>query len=343
MSEYFAVQPMVGFARLSLMIFDHGRQSEVVSDGAAAAMSAVLAERRFAAPFDFLSARLQSDAVPVSPARRTLTIALVFLCVFMLVGLVAIYQSTRAVVDLSERRSRFVSSVTHELKTPLTNIRLYVEMLEQGIAVTPEREQNYLGILGSESARLSRLINNVLELAKLEKKQRHFQLRDGDLSDVLAEVQAIMVPKLDEEGFALEMRTDQVPVFAFDHEVMVQVLVNLIENSIKFGRDQAIRQIIVTARAQDPWVVIRVADTGTGIPRQALKKVFDDFYRADDERVRTAGGTGIGLALVKKFITALGGSVSATNNDGPGCTITIRLPFTTVSRENNPPGDPAGS
>ena len=144
----------------------------------------------------------------------------------MIVGLLAIYQSTRTVVDMSERRSQFVSSVTHELKTPLTNIRMYIEMIEQGIAATPEREQEYLQVLDAESARLSRLINNVLELAKLEKKQRRFQYQEGDLTDVLGEVKLIMSQKLKQEGFTLHIKADQVPVFAYDREVLILVFCN---------------------------------------------------------------------------------------------------------------------
>ena len=121
----------------------------------------------------------------------------------MLLGLLAIYHSTRTVVDMSERRAQFVSSVTHELKTPLTNIRMYIEMIEQGIAATPEREQEYLQVLDAESARLSQLINNVLELAKLEKKQRRFRYGEGDLEDVLTEVRLVMSQKLNQEDSTL--------------------------------------------------------------------------------------------------------------------------------------------
>ena len=113
------------------------------------------------------------------------------LAVFLL-GLGAIYRSAHAMVDLSERRTRFVSSVTHELKTPLTNIRMYIEMLEQGIARDTAREQDYLRVVGSESARLSRLINNVLELSRLEKRQRQFDMRPGTFEEVLEE----QVPRL---------------------------------------------------------------------------------------------------------------------------------------------------
>ncbi len=245
---------------------------------------------------------------------------------FMLLGLFAIYHSARTVVDLSERRSQFVSSVTHELKTPLTNIRMYIEMLEQGIAATPEREQDYFHILGSESARLSRLINNVLELAKLEKKQRHFDLQTGHLQEVLSEVQTMMAHKLAQEGFTLKIDVPDDFRFAYDREVMIQVLINLIENSIKFGRSSPERTLPSGASIQDDGVNIAVSDTGPGIPQQALKKVFDDFYRVDNELTRTTSGTGIGLALGKKFILAMEGRVHAANNPGPGCTITFGMP-----------------
>jgi signal transduction histidine kinase len=219
-----------------------------------------------------------------------------------------------------------VSAVTHELKTPLTNIRMYIEMLDQGIAATPEREQEYLAILASESVRLSGLVNNVLELSRLEKQTRPFELREGDLGDVLADVQSIMAERLAREGFELSIKADTIPVFAYDRDVLVQVLINLLENSIKFGRQLPQKRIMVAAAAIDGWVTLAVSDTGPGIPKRALKHIFDDFYRVDSDLARTTGGTGLGLALVKKFILAMGGRVQAENNLGPGCTITISLP-----------------
>ncbi len=284
------------------------------------------AGRTFPAPFGFLTAEMRAVSLPSSPARQTLTLALAILGVVMVAGLVIIYHSAQTVLDLSERRSQFVSAVTHELKTPLTNIRMYIEMLEQGIAATPEREQEYLGILASESARLSGLINNVLELSRLEKQTRRFDLKDGQLADVLADVQSVMAQSLAREGFDLTIHTGQLPVFAFDREVLVQVLINLMENSIKFGRHLAEKHIVIAADAVDGWVKLTVSDTGPGIPKRSLKQVFEDFYRVDNDLVRTTGGTGLGLALVKKFILSMGGRVQAENNDGPGCTITLNLP-----------------
>jgi len=241
------------------------------------------------------------------------------------IGLLAIYHSTKKVVDYSERQSRFVSAVTHELKTPLTNIRMYIEMLEQGMARDPEREQEYLRILQSEGARLSRLIENVLELSKLEKKRREPNLQPGRFDDVLAEVETLMQATLKQEGFVLKVDRRLTRPFRYDREIMVQVLINLIENSVKFGKGYGTKAITVRLRERTGRAVVEVSDTGPGIPRQDLDKVFNDFYRADNAVARAAGGTGIGLALVKRFVALSGGEVSAVNNDGPGCTITIEF------------------
>jgi signal transduction histidine kinase len=324
--RYFLTQPMADFAQLQLEVADAGQTATMVQTGAAVKQVNFVLARRFPAPFDFLLARLTSEHIPAAAARQTLNIMLAILAAVFLLGLGAIYRSARATVDLSERRARFVSSVTHELKTPLTNIRMYIEMLEQGIARDAAREQDYLRVVGAESARLSRLINNVLELSRLEKKQRPFDLRPGSFTEVLEEVRQVMEEKLRQEGFTLTMAPGEVPDFPYDREVMIQILINLIENSIKFGSQASPKEITITLALHDNHVAIRVADTGPGIPSKDLKKVFDDFYRVEGALTRTTGGTGIGLALVKKFVTAMGGSVAAANNNGPGCTITLRMP-----------------
>ena len=323
---YFNPQPMADYTNLRLSVMDQGRETRRIEAGVSARGPKFVLNRSFPSPFSFLNATLTCDQIPRSTGRRTLTIMLFVLAVIVLIGLFAIYQSARTVVDLSERRSQFVSSVTHELKTPLTNIRMYIEMLEQGIARNQEREQEYFDILDSEGARLSRLINNVLELSKLEKRQRHIDLQTGTLKDVIDEVQSVMQEKLRQEGFVLRIESEGSRPFNYDREVMIQVLINLIENSMKFGKSAARREITIRIDHAEDRVNIRVSDTGPGIPRHALKKVFNDFYRVENSLTRSTRGTGIGLALVKKFVSLMGGTVTAENNEGPGCTITISLP-----------------
>jgi two-component system, OmpR family, sensor histidine kinase VicK len=143
---------------------------------------------------------------------------------------------------------------------------------------------------------------------------------------VIHEVQTVMAEKIRQEGFRLNTEQGRIQPFKYDREVMVQVLINLIENSLKFGKRASPKEINLRTLQESGRVKIMVSDTGPGIPRQALKKIFDDFYRAENALTRTTGGTGIGLALVKKFVHLMGGTVTAANNDGPGCTITISLP-----------------
>ena len=323
---YFRTQPLAQFTALRLSVVDQGREANAVQTGDISHNPDFILNRGFPSPFSFLKASLTCERIPRSEGRKTLTIMLIVLAVIVLMGLFAIYRSVRAIVDLSERRSQFVSSVTHELKTPLTNIRMYIEMLEQGIAVNPEREQEYFRILDSEGGRLSRLINNVLELSKLEKNQRPINLQTGTFGAVTAETQALMAEKLKQEGFTLTMMPGRLRPFKYDREVMIQVLMNLIENSMKFGKNAPECEIGIRTVQEPDGVKIMVSDTGPGIPRHALIKIFDDFYRVDNSLTRTTRGTGIGLALVKKFVHLMGGTVTAADNEGPGCTITIRLP-----------------
>ncbi|MBW2641635.1 MAG: HAMP domain-containing histidine kinase, partial [Deltaproteobacteria bacterium] len=315
---YFVKQPLSRYTNLSLKIEDQGIETEIIKTGAVTQKVNFLLNRTFPSPFDFLRATLICGQIPQSAGRGTLNIMIAILVVVILMGLFAIYKSAGilvvvilmglfaiyksagAVLDLSERRSKFVSSVTHELKTPLTNMRMYIEMLEQGMARDPEREQDYFNILGSESARLSRLIDNVLELSKLEKKQRHINLREGVFDDVIQEVKAVMHEKLRQEGFTFIVENSGVKPFKYDPEVMILILINLMENSIKFGKAAPVKKISLKVRHEDDCVNIHVSDTGPGIPRHALKKIFDDFYRVESPLTRTTGGTGIGLALVKK-------------------------------------------
>jgi signal transduction histidine kinase len=324
--RYFADQPMARFTALHLRADGGPGHAPTVRAGAPVDHPRYVLERTFPRPFSFLRATLTCQEIPPTEGRKTLTLMVAVLAGVLLAGLLAIHHSVRVVVDLSERRSRFVSSVTHELKTPLTNIRMYIEMLEGGIARSREREAEYYRILGAECARLSRLINNVLELSRLEKKQLRLDLREGDFSEVIDEVRRIMGPRLAAEGVVLTVDRRPGRDFRYDPEVMIQVLINLMENSLKFGKSAPEKRITLTVTPEKNRMVIRLSDTGPGIPRRDLKKVFDDFYRVDSPDIRTTRGTGIGLAFVKKVIQLAGGRVSAKNNDGPGCTITISLP-----------------
>ena len=323
---HFREHPIAQYANLRLDAVSQEGFFTVADAGIVVGEPLFSLERVFPFPFDFLSAELNCSMVPRLASRRTLDAMVLLVIVIFALGFAAIFQSARTVIDLSERRSRFVASVSHELKTPLTNIRMYIEMLEQGIAENPQREQQYFNVLNAESYRLSRLITNVLELSRLDSRQRRIHLQQGHIQAVFEEIETLMGEKVRQAGFSLSFDNQCQHPFEFDPEIMMLILTNLIENSLKFGAGGQMKTIDVKAWQDKAATFIAVADTGPGIPRQHLKKIFNDFYRVEGALTQKTRGTGIGLALVRKFTRLMNGKVQARNNDGPGCTITLAFP-----------------
>lgn len=330
MDRYFRAKQLPLIANLALAVMDHGRTVEIMADGLVAHGSPALhVSRQFPRPFTFLQAELLCPHIPVSEARATLNMLAWALAVVLVGGFAAVYRSARALNELSQRRAGFVSSVTHELKTPLTTIRMYAEMLEQGMAPSREREEEYLRTVSTEAERLSRLIGNVLEFAKLEKRTRRFEMQEGDLSDVLDEVRRVLGPTLALSGFTLEEDVQLTRPIPYDREAMVQILLNLVENSIKFGNGSPEKRIVIRVAEEGGReggrVLVSVEDTGPGVPQGALRRIFNDFYRVDDSLTRKTKGTGLGLALVKRLAEGMGGKVWAQNVDGGGLRVCMRL------------------
>ncbi|GAB7082170.1 sensor histidine kinase [Megalodesulfovibrio paquesii] len=326
MDRYFRAKQLPEITSLALAVMDKGRTVEIMADGLVAHGSPALSvSRQFPRPFSFLQAELLCPAIPVSEARATLNTLAWALAVVLVGGFVAVYRSARALNELSQRRAGFVSSVTHELKTPLTTIRMYAEMLEQGMAPSREREEEYLRTVSAEAERLSRLIGNVLEFAKLEKRTRRFEMQEGELDDALDEVRRVLGPSLNQAGFTLEEDIRLTHPFPYDREAMVQILLNLVENSIKFTMASERKHIAIRATEEHGKVLLCVEDSGPGVPSGQLRKIFNDFYRVDDSLTRKTKGTGLGLALVKRLAEGMGGKVWAENVPEGGLRVWLRL------------------
>lgn len=326
-AQHFLSQPMSGFTRLNLKAMGNGAERWMFASGSNIDQPIITLTRGFPRPFAFLTASLSCKRLPRSPGRDTLRIMTFVLAGIIILGLLAIYQSARVVVDLSKKRSAFVSSVTHELKTPLTTIRMYIEMLEQGMARTPEQEGEYYRILSSETSRLSRLISNVLEFSKLERKKRSLDVKPGTLDEVIRETLDVLGERIHEEGFVLNLDLPSTSACLYDREAMVQVLINLLDNSMKFGKSAARKELCLSRRQNEQWVVVSVSDSGPGIDKKDLRHIFDDFYRGDDALKRSIKGAGLGLALVKRLVQAMGGLVRVENNKDQGCTVSVSLPL----------------
>lgn len=326
--NHFTGQPIERFTRLVLAVQREGVGVREETSGVDAdlAGSALRLERPFSRPFEFITARLLADATPPSPGRTTLGVLIVAFVAVALLGGAALARAVHGQNELALRRTRFVSSVTHELKTPLTAIGMYIEMLELGMDRDGETRERYFQVLKSETARLSRLIHRVLEFSRLETRNHRLVVGPGDLVAALREAERVMSEQARQGGFVLSVMSPEHVEATFDPEAVVQILVNLIENSIKFGAASVPRQITLFAASGESEVSFGVADLGPGISPRTLRHLFDDFYRGDDPVTRQTKGTGIGLALVRRLAGAMGGRVEARNNPTAGCTLTVTLP-----------------
>ncbi len=280
----------------------------------------------FAEPFAAIAADVFLDRLPEVRTLFNLTNLSLLLAFVATFGLFALYRMVAVAVTYAERRNNFVSAVTHELKTPLTAIRMYGEMLRDGMVSKEGKRQQYYEIMTAETERLTRLVQNVLELSQLEQKKRSMKMEVGDLAPVLDEVIALLGPHVEKQGFTLRVVTgDNLPQVRYDRDALLQVLFNLVDNALKYSRKARDKEIVLSCLSQGDRVVLTVADRGPGVPRRHLKKIFEPFYRAEDELTRTSKGTGIGLALVRGLVERMGGSVVGRNGTGGGFEVEVSL------------------
>ena len=287
---------------------------------------------RFADPFGGLRAALLLSPLPELAGDRYVVALSALLAMATGLGLLALYRMAAVALRFAERRSNFVSAVTHELKTPLTAIRMYAEMLRDGMIPAEAKRQECYGILTAESERLSRLLDNVLELGRLERGQRPMTLRDGALGPVVAEVLQVLRPHAERSGFALRLvAEDGLPPASFERDALSQVLWNLVDNALKYAREAEAKEVLVTLQPAGKGVVMIVRDRGPGVPAAHLRHVFEPFYRGEDELTRTASGAGIGLTLVRQLVEHMGGRVTGRNHPDGGFEVAVTLPGSVAS------------
>jgi signal transduction histidine kinase len=227
----------------------------------------------------------------------------------------------------AEQRSNFVAAVSHELKTPLTAIRMYGEMLRDGLVPGEEKRAEYYRTITAESERLSRLIDNVLEFARGERGEAPLALRTGSLASEVATLCDALRPHAAESGFTLELlAAPDVPAVSFDRDAVAQILVNLVDNALKYARGAGRRVVQVTCAGEAGGVVLRVRDFGPGLPARDLGRVFELFQRGESELTRATRGSGLGLALVRSLARRMRARVSARNAEGGGFEVVVIFP-----------------
>jgi signal transduction histidine kinase len=237
------------------------------------------------------------------------------------------YSSPDELQRVNKIRRDFVANVSHELKTPATSLRLLAESLEETIDEDPVQARLFAAQLKKETGRLSQLINDLLDLTRLESQERVENPVPVDVRSVLMTVLARMRRAARKKNITLQWkrfgRAAQYTVYG-DETQLTSMFTNLVDNAVKYTPPGG--RVEVTGGCEDSEIVIRVSDTGIGIPEGKLPRIFERFYRVDKARSKETGGTGLGLSIVKHIAENHGGRVTVESTLGEGSTFTVYLP-----------------
>jgi two-component system phosphate regulon sensor histidine kinase PhoR len=242
-----------------------------------------------------------------------------------IIGVIATLTVLYREARVSRLQTDFVNKVSHDLRTPLTSIRMFVETLQLGRLPEPERQREALSVIAQETARLSLLINRLLDWARMESGKRSYALEPVSVEEVVdAALQAFEPQRLSEPAQVDREIQPGLPPVRADREALSEALLDLLQNAHKYtGSD---KRITVGARLEDGTVLVTVADNGPGIRVADQKRIFEKFYRAQDPLQRHIEGSGLGLAMVKHIVEAHGGRVTVASDVGQGAVFTIALP-----------------
>jgi signal transduction histidine kinase len=228
-------------------------------------------------------------------------------------------------VRLNKLKNDFIATVTHELKTPLASMRVLVDTLLEGNYRDQNQVTEYLQLVSRENERLSRLIDNFLTFSRMERNKQAFQMRTVSPVSIAHAAAEAVKTKLGRGHCCFETDIpDQLPEIRADHDALVTVLVNLLDNAYKYSYDE--KRITLTVAGDDGSVRFTVTDNGLGIPRRALKKIFERFYQVDRSLSRRAEGCGLGLSIAKFIVDAHQGTITVESKPGQGSTFTVTLP-----------------
>jgi signal transduction histidine kinase len=231
----------------------------------------------------------------------------------------------RRQMRLAQQKTDFVSNVSHELKTPLTSIRMFADMLTEGRVAEPDRQANYLRIISAESARLTRLINNVLDFARIERGGAPGERGNCDLVDVVREVTETCRPHLETAGvsLAVEIGVGALPIVG-DSDALAQIVLNLLSNAEKYGGGEI---LVIVRKGEENSGCVDVMDRGPGIPAAQREVIFQPFHRLHDSLASGISGSGLGLTLARRMAQAHGGNVVHSPREGGGSCFTLTVPL----------------
>ena len=242
-----------------------------------------------------------------------------------LVGVILVFHDITELRRLERVRQDFVANVSHELRTPISNIKGYAETLKDGAINDKDNAKDFVEIIYRDSERLAQLIDDLLDLARIESGKMKMVFLPIDVQSTLERSIAIIANQAKEKAISIQLQVSAtLPKILADEARISQVLINLLDNAIKYTRTGGI--ITVSARPKDKYIQIDVSDTGIGISEEEIARIFERFYRVDKARSRELGGTGLGLSIVKHIVQAHGGEVWVKSLVGKGSAFSFIIP-----------------
>ena len=267
------------------------------------------------------------DSEVIALGRRKLTLLytlLAFSLAALLIGSFSVLQGLKNERRMVRMKSNFLSAVSHELKTPLTAIRMFAEILESGKQTQEDKRKRYATLIGEEAMRLHGMIEGILDFTRLEEKRARLSFTDLDLTVAVQEVAGLMAAAFEKANIKLILQLDPGTTIRGDFDSLRSVVQNLLENSLKYSEPST--AVTVQLENAPDKAVLRVKDQGIGISGADLKRIFDKFYRAGDELTRRTKGSGLGLAIVKQILDSHRAQIKANSKLNEGTEMVITFP-----------------
>lgn len=255
----------------------------------------------------------------------TLGVLILTFCALLIGGTIWLVVSFKRAADLSQLQVDFLSKVSHEFKTPLTSIRMFVDTLAERRLTSEEQVTRCVGLLRQETDRLSTMIEQLLDFGRMEAGKMVYHRQRETVASVIDSAVRAFEPLCMRENVQFEVDvTPSLPPILADRAAVSGALFNLLHNAYKYSGE--VKQIRLEGRAENGWVVLSVLDNGPGVPRRERRRIFERFYRIDDLLSRQVGGSGLGLAIVRHVAQAHGGRVRVANREEGGAVFSILLP-----------------
>jgi len=310
------------------IIDETDQNTSSANDNFTSAESLSLTFRVFPLPWKLLVSHPEIKGLERSARREIFFYGflLTVIVALMIFGAVMIARDISREAETNRLKTEFVNNISHELKTPLTLIRLYGETLQRKENLTNNEKKECYEIITKESERLSHLINNVLDFSRIEMGRKEFNLKKGYLQDVIRDTLESYRYHLEKKGFVIYSDiSDNLPEIDFDGEAIASVLINLLSNAMKFSPKE--KEVTVNLFRDDGNAVLQVADIGIGISKKEIPKIFERFYQSENHDISEAKGSGLGLTLVKHVVEAHGGVIEVESEVGKGSIFTVKLPL----------------